>query len=297
MPQQALYGGQAVIEGVMMRGHSHYAVAVRAPLGDIRVQVKRLSNVLTMKSRKFPLVRGVLALWEALDLGMRSLHYSASVAAGQEGTELTGRDVALVMATSAIFAIGIFFLVPTALAGWFERFGFSAIAVNLIEGLIRMGMFLGYLFIIGRMEDVKRLFSYHGAEHKTISAFEAGKDLVAEQIQPFPTAHPRCGTAFLLTVAVVSIFVFAFAGQPPMLIRLLSRLLLLPVVAALSFELIRFAGTHPHNPFAKALSLPGLALQAMTTRQPDDSQVEVAVAALNALRTAEEEDRLDIARA
>ncbi len=292
MPE-ILYGGQAVIEGVMMRGRSHYVVAVRAPVGDIRLRVRRLSNILTAKSRRWPLIRGVLALWEALDLGMRALHYSASVAAGEEDTEVSGREVAMIMATSGVFAVGIFFLLPTTLASWFDRFGASSIVVNLIEGLIRLGFFLTYLTLIGRLEDVKRLFAYHGAEHKTISAFEAGKELTAEQIQPFPTAHPRCGTAFLLTVVVVSIFVFAFAGQPPLLIRLLSRLLLLPVVAAISFELIRFAGVHPNNVIARIISLPGLALQALTTRQPDNSQVEVAIAALDALRKAEEEDQLN----
>lgn len=291
MPQ-ALYGGQAVIEGVMMRGRSHYVVAVRAPLGDIKINVSRLSNILTAKFRGWPLVRGILALWEALDLGMRALHYSASVAAGEENIELSGREIAMVMATSAVFAIGLFFLLPTLLAGWFDRFGASSIVVNLIEGAIRLGLFLGYLALIGRLEDIRRLFAYHGAEHKTISAFESGKELVVDQIQPFPTAHPRCGTAFLLTVVVVSIFVFAFAGQPPMIIRLLSRLILLPVVAAISFELIRFAGVHPNNMIARIISLPGLALQAMTTRQPDNGQVEVAIAALGALRKAEEEDQL-----
>ncbi|MBM2826867.1 MAG: hypothetical protein HW403_931 [Dehalococcoidia bacterium] len=289
MSNKFFYGGQAVIEGVMMRGPGHYSVAVRRPDGQIAVKVTPLPSYTFRPFRRWFLVRGVMTLWEALSIGMSALYYSAAVSQGEEEAPLTRGEMAMVFGGAGVIGIGVFFLGPTLATEWLHSFIPSSIIVNLAEGLLRLGLLVGYIGLIGRMADVKRLFAYHGAEHKTIWAYEHGVELVPSEIQRFPTAHPRCGTAFLLTVGVVAIFLFALTGQPPLWLRLLSRLVLLPVVAAVSYEIIRFSGTHSNNPLSRLLAAPGLALQAMTTRQPDDDQVEVAVTAFQSLRAAEAE--------
>ena len=286
MPQRQFYGGQAVMEGVLMRGHSQLAVAVRRPAGDIVVKVEPIGLWSASSLRRIPLIRGVLVLAETLVMGMKALQWSANVALEKEGEEITGGQMALILAFALLVASVVFFASPALAAGWTEGF-LPPFLVHLLEGGIRLGLLVGYLWLIGRMADVRRLFAYHGAEHKTIHAFEAGVPLEIAEIQRFSPAHPRCGTSFLLVVMVVSVFVFALVGQPPLEWRVLSRVLLLPLVAGVSYELLRFGATHMGNWWVWLTVAPGLALQRLTTREPQDDQVEVALASLRALQEAE----------
>lgn len=286
MPPPQSYGGQAVLEGVLMRGRSYTAVAVRRPRGDIALKVQPTGFWGTSSLRRLPLVRGIMILGESLAQGMAALQWSANVGLEQEEQEPSGRQMALVMASAFLFTAVIFFATPALAAGWTQGF-LHPIIVHLLEGGIRIGFLMAYLWFIGRMPDIGRLFAYHGAEHKTIHAFEAGVPLEVPQIQRFSPAHPRCGTSFLLMVMLVAILVFALLGQPSFGWRILSRVLLLPVVAAVSYEALRFGATHLGNVFVRGLVGPGLALQRLTTREPEDDQVEVALAAFQALRAAE----------
>ncbi len=295
-PSQAarpfLYGGQAVMEGVMIRGRDYACVAVRRPDGELTSRVSRLSGIYTGPVRRIPLARGVVVLAETLALGMRSLVYSTNVALEEEGeeesTELSGWSVALLIATSMAFAIGLFFLLPLFVSAVFERFVESELLSNIVEGVVRLGLFLLYVWGIGFIPDIRRVFSYHGAEHMTVKAHEAGDPLEIEPIRKYSTAHPRCGTAFLLVVMVMAIFVFALMGRPPLVWLILSRPVLLPVIAALAYEVIRFSGAHQDNPLVRLITGPSLALQALTTRQPDDDQIEVAIHAMNLAMAADE---------
>jgi uncharacterized protein YqhQ len=281
------YGGQAVIEGVMMRGVRVLAVAVRAPDQRIVIQTKPLGRIYRGRLSRLPFLRGLLGLWDAVGLGWQSLSFSANVAAGTE-TQFEGPLAWGTMAVSLCLGLGLFFLAPAVLAQWVERgLGLNAWWGNVFEGLVRLGLIVGYLWLIGRLPDVKRLFGYHGAEHKTIHAFEAGADLTPASVARFPLAHPRCGTAFLLTVVIFSILLFALLGPLPLWARLASRLLLIPVVASLAFEYIRFTARHLSNPLIRLLILPNLALQRLTTREPDDTMLEVAIAAFRAMRAEE----------
>ena len=281
------YGGQAVIEGVMMRGVRAMAVAVRAPDQRIVLHTYPLGRLYRGRLSRIPFLRGLLGLWDALGLGWQSLSFSANVAAGEE-TQFEGPVAWGTMAVSLLLGLGLFFLAPAALAQFAEgRLGLNAWLGNAMEGLVRLGLIVGYLWLIGQLPDVKRLFGYHGAEHKTIHAFEAGAELTPASVARFPLAHPRCGTAFLLTVVVFSILLFALLGPLPLWARLASRVLLIPVVAGLAFEYIRFTARHLSNPVIRLLILPNLALQRLTTRQPDDSMLEVAIAAFSAMRAGE----------
>ena len=286
MPQGPSYGGQAVMEGVLMRGRTHSAIAVRRPQGDIITKIEPAGLWGSSPLRKYPFTRGLVILGESLVKGMSALQWSANVALEQEGQEVSGRQMAVTMFMAILVAGVIFFATPAVVAGWTEEL-LPPFVVHLLEGVIRIGFLLAYLLVIGRMPDVRRLFAYHGAEHKTIHAYEAGVPLVISEIQRFSPAHPRCGTSFLLTVMVVAVFVFAFLGQPPVEWRILSRVLLLPVVAGVSYEVLRFGATHLGNLFVTLFVGPGLALQKLTTREPDDDQVEVALAAFHALREVE----------
>lgn len=286
MPGPQFYGGQAVMEGVLMRGLSHLAIAVRRPDGSIALKVERAGFWTSSRLRGVPFVRGVLVLGETLVQGMKAIQWSANVALEQEGEELGRWHMAVVVGISLLVAAVVFFATPALVAGWAEPYVHPAL-VHLAEGGIRVAFLVGYLMLIGRLNEARRLFEYHGAEHKTIHAFEAGLPLAPENIQRFSPAHPRCGTSFLLTVMVVAVFVFALLGQPPPVWRVLSRVLLLPVIAAVSYEVLRFGATHLGNLFVTVIVGPGLALQRLTTRQPSEDQVEVAVTAFNALREAE----------
>lgn len=276
-------GGQAVIEGVMMRGKTHVAVAVRQPDGEISVDVRPVNSIsdryLILKK---PFLRGVVSLVESLVMGMKALAYSAQVS-GDEDEKLDSKEMALTIAVSAGLAILLFIVIPT----WSMRFltGITQdhMALNLAEGVLRMAIFLAYIAAISSMNDIQRVFQYHGAEHKTIYTYEAGLPLKVENVRPFSTLHPRCGTNFLMIVMLISMFIFTFLGWPSLWERIASRIILMPVIAGVSYELIRYAGAHTDNPLVRIAITPGLLLQKLTTRQPDDSQIEVAIASLKAV--------------
>ena len=287
-PPPLPYGGQAVIEGVMMRGTRGMAVAVRAPNAQIVVHTQPVSALYRNRFSRIPFLRGLLGLWDALGLGYQSLMYSANVAADGEA-KFEGPVAWGTMLVSLAFGVGLFFLAPAGLAQFIEGWlGVHPWLGSFVEGLVRLVLIVGYIWAIGFMPDIRRLFGYHGAEHKTIHAFEAGAELTPAQVARFPLEHPRCGTAFLLTVVVFSILLFALLGPLPLWARLLSRVLLIPVVAGLAYEYIRFTARHMQNPLVRLLVVPNLALQRLTTRQPDDSMLEVAIAAFQAMRARED---------
>ena len=288
--QPHTYGGQAVIEGVMIRGQRNIAIAVRRPDGSIALKRQPLTPIFTGKLRRIPLARGVIAMAETLTLGMRALTYSANVAAEAEGEEISARSMAGMMAVSLTIAIGLFFLVPVLASDRLEGLLGSSLMANIAEGVIRLGLFLGYILLIGRMNDIRRVFMYHGAEHMTVHAQERGDPLNVAHIRRYPTAHPRCGTAFLLVVMVVAILAFIFVGREPFWWLIASRILLVPLIAAVSYEVIRFSGRHAANPLVALITAPSLALQSLTTRQPDDDQIEIAIAAMQQAQAADAED-------
>jgi uncharacterized protein YqhQ len=282
------YGGQAVIEGVMMRGRTSMAVAVRDPSGEIVLHSEPLSGMIYDSVwRRVPFVRGLLMLWDTLVLGTRTLMYSANVALAEDDVELTTPAIILTLLFSLTVGIGLFFVVPLVLVGFLDRFITSDLASNLLEGTIRLSILVLYMGLIGLMPDVKRVFAYHGAEHKTIDAYESGAPLEAKDVGSYSKAHTRCGTSFLLIVVLISVLVFALLGRPPMLYRILSRILLVPVVAGLSYELIRFFANHSDNPLVRVLIAPSMGLQRLTTREPDESMLEVAIAALKPVLAAD----------
>jgi uncharacterized protein YqhQ len=283
------YGGQAVIEGVMMRGSKALAVAVRDPKGHIVIHTEPINATLyNGRISRTPFLRGLAMLWDSLGLGMRALMYSANVSAGEVGVEFKGPLAWGTTAIALLVGLGIFLLVPRGLASLVEPvFGpwVSAIA----EGVVRLLIFIGYIWLIGRMDDIRRVFAYHGAEHKTINAYESGLDLTVPNVQRQTVQHPRCGTAFLLTVVVLSIFVFAPLNVLlPYGLGLIMRILLLPVVAMLGYEFIRFSARHLDNKVMRAIIVPNLALQKLTTREPEDAMVQVAIEALKKVLDAEQ---------
>ena len=283
MEPKVSIGGQAVIEGVMMRGPKDIATAVREPSGNITLKVDPLKSITDKYPiLKKPLLRGVVALAEALIYGLKALSFSAQ-AAGEEGEELSDREMAMTMAFSIVLAIVLFVAIPTFAAKYIHSAISDPKLLNLFEGVLRLLIFLGYVAAIARMKDIQRVFAYHGAEHKVINAYEAGVPLDPEHVRPFSRFHPRCGTNFLLIVMVVSIITFAFLGWPDLWLRILSRVLLMPLIAGISYEIIRFAGRSESRWVACAIA-PGLWLQRLTTREPDDSQIEVAIKALEAVK-------------
>lgn len=288
------YGGQAVIEGVLMRGQNAYAVAMRAPDGKIAIHTEPLAKVYRSSVTKIPFLRGVILLWDALGLGMRALTLSANTQTGED-EKLEGPALYLTLGVSLILGIGLFFLLPAAIGGWMEHSmsaGTNPSALwagNLLEGILRLLLLIGYIWAISFIPDVKRLFMYHGAEHKTINAYEAGADLTPEIVAKYPIEHARCGTAFLLTLVLLSILVFTALGPLPMLWRLVSRLLLIPLLAGIAVEYIRWTANNLNNPIVKLLIKPNLALQHLTTRDPDLSMLEVAITSFQTMRKAEQE--------
>ncbi len=294
------YGGQAVIEGVMMRGQRTMAVAVRAPNGEVQVHEEPLTAAIyRQKCGSWPFVRGVRMLWDALGLGMRALLWSADVALTDEETgasevQFSGPVAWTTVAASLAVAVGVFFVFPTLAAKWLAPLGANGLIVSIIEGVIRLGLFLAYLWAIGLMPDIRRVFAYHGAEHKTINAYEAGAPLTPESVARYSTAHVRCGTGFLLSVMVIAILVFAPFHFDNMLLRLASRLLLIPVVAGIAYEFMRFTASRVEQPLVPLLIAPGLALQRLTTREPDLAMLECAICALQPVLAA---DGIVVARA
>jgi uncharacterized protein YqhQ len=292
------YGGQAVLEGVMMRGRHFMAVAVRAPNKQIVVTSQALPRHLYGGViQKIPFVRGMTMLWDSLGLGMKALMFSADIqmqdadadeqSTGPRAAEPASLSKPLAWTTVAvalIFGIGIFFVTPLAVVGLAEQFvGAHSIWSNLAEGLIRLVLLVGYVALIGMMPDVRRVYMYHGAEHMTIHAWEHNEPLDPEHVSRHPPAHPRCGTAFLLEVVAISVVLFALLGTPDLWLRILSRILLIPVIAGIAYELLRLGGKYPNSTLMKVIVAPGLLLQALTTRYPDTPQMEVAIASMEEL--------------
>src|SRR5213594_4177530 len=275
-----LYGGQAVIEGVMIRGRRTVALACRLPNGGIyRYREPLRSPLLRSRVARLPFVRGVVVLWESVNYGMRMLVRSADVQRGGEQPLGAGGN-ALVLGIALAAALFLFIGVPYAATSLARSVTSSSLLLNVAEGLIRLALLIGYLVAISFMPDIRRVFAYHGAEHMTIHAFENGDPLVPERIAPYPTAHPRCGTAFLLFVAVVAIALFAFLPRVNILVDLVARLLLVIPVASISYEVLGLGAAHRRSPAIGLLLMPGLLLQAITTRRPDERMIEVAVASL-----------------
>ena len=289
MGQKLSVGGQAVIEGVMMRGPGKIAVAVRKPNGEITVDLKPAGSISDRHPiLKKPFLRGVVSLVESLIYGMKALSFSAQASGEEEEEQMSSLELAGTIAFSVGLAVALFVVLPTGAMKLLQNTGVSPVVLNLCEGLLRLGIFLLYIWGISRQKDIQRVFQYHGAEHKTIYTYEHGLPLRVEIVRPFSTLHPRCGTNFLMIVMLISIFIFTFLGWPSLWERILSRILLMPVVAGISYEIIRFAGKHMDKPWVRTAILPGLALQKLTTRQPDDDQIEVAIASLKAVLPPEE---------
>jgi uncharacterized protein YqhQ len=276
------YGGQAVMEGVMMRGSKAMAVAVRQPDGEIVTHSEPLNaGIYAGTVSKIPFLRALTSLWDVLVLGIRTLLYSAEVALGpEEDIEFSGPIAWGTVAVSFAIGIGLFFVGPLLLVGLIDRYIESALVSNIIEGAIRMVIFVAYIWLIGFMPDIRRVFAYHGAEHKTINAYEAGAELTPGEVAQYSTAHFRCGTAFLLSVMVISILIFSLLGRPPLPLRILSRIVLIPVVAGVAYEYIKFTSRYSDNPIIRAIAAPNLALHRLTTREPDASMLEVSITAL-----------------
>ena len=283
------YGGQAVIEGVLMRGQKAFAIAMRDPDGKIVLHNEKLANVYRSRISKTPFLRGIILLWDALGLGMRALTISANTQTGED-EQLEGPALYLTLAVSLTVGVGLFFLLPAGLGSLAEHYlGWNVWWNNLLEGVVRLLLLVGYIWAIGFMPDIKRLFGYHGAEHKTINAYEAGADLTPESVARFPLEHARCGTAFMLTLVLLSILVFTLLGPLPLFWRLASRVLLIPVLAGIAVEYIRWTANHLDWKIVQWMIKPNLALQSLTTREPDLQMLEVAIQSFQSMRQAEQE--------
>jgi uncharacterized protein YqhQ len=292
------YGGQAVLEGVMMRSPSSWAVAVRTPEGDITEVIRAIESPMKRSLIwRLPVVRGVIALGESLAIGFKALAISANVMTqerdenGEIKTQIGRAQLIFSFAIAIGFALMLFKVGPALLTSWLPIDSTGVFVV--VEGLIRVTVFVSYIALVSLIPDLRRVFQYHGAEHKTINALEAGADLNPTSVQKFSLIHPRCGTAFLLWVMVIAIFVFAFVGRPALHWLILSRILLLPVIAGLAYEVIRFAGKHQKNRFLMTLLAPGLWLQRLTTREPTLDQIEVSIQALRRVLEREQAETAD----
>lgn len=277
------YGGQALIEGVMMRGSRALAAAMRAPDGQIVIRTEVLQGIYTSRWAKLPFLRGLVLLWDALGIGMRYLTDSANIQTGED-EKIEGPALYLTMGGALLVAVALFFLAPAGVGHLFERlFGISSWWSNVIEGIVRLTLMIAYIWGIGKMPEIARVFSYHGAEHKTINAFEAGTTLTPENVARHSLEHPRCGTSFLLTLIIFSIIFFAALGPLPGILRYVSRIVLIPVLAGLAYEYIRYMANHLSSPLVRWLVKPNLALQKLTTREPSLDMLEVSIASFNAM--------------
>lgn len=299
-PSELQIGGQAVIEGVVMRGPDRWALAVRRPRGDILVEVNPTSTL----AQRYPranvfLVRGIFALVDSLVVGIKCLTISGGISledeegeepGGENGgkgeakgrQEMSAAAVAFSLFMALVLFLGLFIVVPTVIARYLQHYVPNTVLFNLVEGGIRIAIFVLYLAVVGFLPDIRRVFEYHGAEHKAVHAYEHGLALTPESTGRFSTAHMRCGTSFIVIVFIVSILVFSLFGKQPLLMRIVSRVAIIPLIAAISYEIIRFAGRHESSPVVRFLMAPGLLFQKLTTREPDDEQIEVAIEALNA---------------
>jgi uncharacterized protein YqhQ len=289
-PRTHLYGGQAVVEGVMMRGAGFWAIAVRRPDSTVHVESHEIDSVvLRVPLLGKPFFRGIIVLGQSLAIGMRALMVSANQSLEEE-ERLTPRQVALSIALALALFVGIFIIGPTTLFAWFEnRTGSKGILTLMGEGVFRVGIFVAYLWLIGKTKDIHRVFEYHGAEHKTIAAFEHGEELEPELIDRYPKEHVRCGTNFLIIVMIITIFVFTLFGTPALVWRIVSRVIAIPIIAAISYEALRFGAKHPGSLVMRGLMKPGIWLQRITTQQPDHSQIEIAVTSFRELLRREAE--------
>jgi uncharacterized protein YqhQ len=277
------YGGQALIEGVIMRGSCYVAAAMRAPDGKIITQSEELKGIYTSNLKKVPFLRGLLILWDALGLGMRFLTASANVQSGED-EKLEGAPLYLTITVSILVAVGLFFVAPALVGQLLEKIiHINSWWSNVVEGVMRLIIAVGYIWAIGKMPEIQRVFMYHGAEHKTINAYEDGAELTPENVAKYSLVHPRCGTAFLLTLILLSILFFSVLGPLPPLWRILTRIIFIPPLAGVAYEYIRWTAGHLDNPFVGWLIRPNLALQSLTTRQPDLSILEVSIAAFTTM--------------
>jgi uncharacterized protein YqhQ len=284
------YGGQALIEGVLMRGRDAVAVALRHPDGRIVYATERLdSGVHGTRWSKLPFARGLVVLYETLVMGTRWLVRSANVQAQEEGVEIGKGGVALMLGITLVLGVGVFFLLPLLIATFTAGDVENDLVQHLIEGLVRVGIFLGYLAVIAQMPDIRRVFQYHGAEHMTIHALEHDDPLTVDAVRKYPTAHQRCGTEFLVVVIILSIIAFSLVGRQPPLIMVASRLLLIPVIAAVGYEILRFGARYRRNPLIKVLMYPGILVQMITTKRPSDDMIEVAIVSMQEALTADGE--------
>lgn len=292
MDKKTNYGGMAVIEGVMMRGPHSVSLAVRKPDGSIAVETEPLKELAArFPILKWPFIRGTYVLIDSLVVGMRALNRSANMSLDEEEEQLSSGEILLTGIIAFVMAMLMFVVLPTGLVHYTQRFLGGVFVQNLVEGIIRLAFFLLYVYGISRINDIARVFMYHGAEHKSISAYEAGEELTVENARKYSTLHPRCGTSFLLIVMVISILVFVLLGKGTLFYRIWSRIAVLPVVAGLGYEYIKISARYRSRLWARALAAPGLWLQRLTTREPDDSQLEVALTALQAVL--EEQPRVE----
>ena len=277
------YGGQALIEGILMRGRKYVVAAFRAPDGSICIEEEKLCGIYKTKLSKLPFFRGLVILWDSLSLGMKFLTLSANIQSGEE-EQIEGTALYLTLLISISFSIGLFFVLPSLLIHTLSRLvELSTFVINFGEGITRLLILVFYLWIIGKASDISRVFAYHGAEHKTINAFENNVDINIKNVKPFPLAHARCGTSFLLTLVIISIIIFSLLGQMPLWERIISRILMVPIIAMFSYEIIKWMGDNSENTLVKAVSYPNLLLQKLTTREPTEEMIEIAITALNKL--------------
>jgi uncharacterized protein YqhQ len=289
-PATHLYGGQAVVEGVMMRGQDHWAVAVREPAGDIYVESHDVDSLAArQKIWRAPFFRGILVLGQSLRIGVRALMI-ASNHATDEDEELTSTQIGVALTIALVVFVVVFVLGPTTLFVWLQdQVEAHGVLVNVAEGVFRVALFVGYLWVLGRTKDIHRVFEYHGAEHKTIAAYEHDDDLDPERINRYPKEHVRCGTNFLIIVMIITVFVFSLFGTPPLMWRLLSRVIAIPIIAGLAYEALRLGARFPESAWMRALMRPGIWLQKITTQEPDASQIQVAVASFQEVLRREED--------
>ncbi len=287
------YGGQALIEGILMRGQKYLAAAFREPNGAIKVVDEELTGIYRSKVTKWPFLRGLVILWDSIGLGTRYITISANVQTGED-EKIEGPAMALTLIVSFALAIGLFFLLPTGLAALVEKLApMSSFVINLLEGLIRLGIVILYIWLVGKSQEIKRVFSYHGAEHKTINAFEDGATLTPGEVARYTLFHPRCGTGFILILVIFSVILFSLLGPMPNLaIRLLSRVVLLPLLVMVAYEYMRFSANHLSHPVLKYLSYPGMLLQRLTTMEPSPDQLEVSIAAFKRMYELEHHEAL-----
>jgi uncharacterized protein YqhQ len=285
------YGGQAIIEGVMMRSPFKYAIAVRKPDKEIILKIGKLRSLSDrIKFLKWPIFRGIINLIESLTLGLKALTYSAEQATGEED-KISNVEMFFTILIAFVLFILIFIALPTTIARYLDKYLSSLIVYNLFEGTLRIGIFLFYLYFISKIKDIKRVFEYHGAEHKVIYTYEAGEELKVDNVKKYSTLHPRCGTSFIFIVLIISILVFSLLGKQTLLLRITYRVIIIPLIAGLSYEILKLSAKNMDKIFIKWVVMPGLWFQKLTTKEPDEAQIEVAIKALKGVLPEPEQDQ------